>query len=263
MEGDLSMTRPFVRVDKVTFRYGARKKRVLHDLSLEVGENSVTAILGPNGVGKTTLLHLVLGWLQPQRGGVELDGRPLAEYSQRERGKWMSLVPQREHIPFEYSMLEYVLLGRVPYLRPLESPGREDLCIASWALETVGLDPGDKRPITRFSGGERQLLMIARALTQQPRIILLDEPTSHLDLRNKRVLVDILKEQVERGVTLLFTTHEPEVAAALAHRVVLMRDGTILHAGSVDEVMKGDLLSATYASDIVVTEVRGKRVTLW
>ena len=257
------MKKSLICLHEVSFRYGSRRAPVLRDLSLEIEEGSTTAVLGPNGVGKTTLLYLILGWLHPNRGNLTLDGRPLEQFSQRERGQWMSLVPQREHIPFEYSMLEYVLLGRVPYLRPLELPGREDLRIASQALANVGLDPDDRRPITRFSGGERQLLMIARALAQQPRLILLDEPTSHLDLRNKRMLVNILKGQVERGVTLLFTTHEPEVASACAHRAVLMRDGSILSSGTVDEVMQENLLSATYGSEITVSEVRGKRVTLW
>jgi iron complex transport system ATP-binding protein len=257
------MNKPLLRIADVAFRYGTRKVRVLHDISLEVEEGSATALLGPNGVGKTTLLHLVLGWLQPERGNLELDGRPLSTYDQRARGRIMGLVPQREHIPFEYSMIEYVLLGRVPYLKPLESPGGEDIRVAARALESVGLDPDDRRPITRFSGGERQLLMIARTLAQQPRIILLDEPTAHLDLRNKRAIVNILKDQLAGGVTLLFTTHEPEMAAALAHRLVLLRNGTILRTGRVEEVMTEGLLSETYDSDIVVTQIRGRQVALW
>lgn len=257
------MKKPIMALQELSFRYGTHGAPVLRNLSLNLEEGLVTAVLGPNGVGKTTLLYLMLGWLHPDEGKLMLDGRPLGEYGQRERGQWMSLVPQREHIPFEYSMLEYVLLGRAPYLRPLESPVEKDIRIASHALESVGLDPGDRRPITKFSGGERQLLMIARALAQQPRIILLDEPTSHLDLRNKRMLVDIMRDQAAEGVTLLFTTHEPEVASACANRVVLMREGRILSFGTVDEVMQENLLSTTYGSDITVSEVHGKRVTLW
>jgi len=252
-----------IALQKLSFSYRTHGEPVLRSLSLDLEEGQATAVLGPNGVGKTTLLYLLLGWLSPKGGSIMLDGRPLHSYSQRERGKWMSLVPQQEHIPFEYSMLEYVLLGRTPYLRPLESPGEEDILIGSQALTSVGLDPDDKRPITRFSGGELQLLKIARALTQQPRIILLDEPTSHLDLRNKRMIVDIMRKQAAEGTTLLFTTHDPEVASACAGRIVLMRDGTVLSTGTVHEMMQEGLLSETYGSDIIVSEVRGKRVTLW
>jgi iron complex transport system ATP-binding protein len=148
-------------------------------------------------------------------------------------------------------------------LKPLESPDEEDIRIGADALVSVGLDPGDRRPITRFSGGERQLLKIARALTQQPRIILLDEPASHLDLRNKKMLVDIMRKQAAEGVTMLFTTHDPEMASACAGNVVLMRNGTVLRSGSVNEMLEQGLLSETYDSDITVSEIQGKRVALW
>ena len=247
----------------LSFGYRRNATPVLRDLSLGFDEGKVSAILGPNGVGKTTLLYIMLGWLSPTGGSVLLNHRPLSSYTQRERGKWMSLVPQREHIPFEYSMLEYVLLGRAPYLKPLESPDGEDIRIGADALVSVGLDPGDRRPITRFSGGERQLLKIARALTQQPRIILLDEPASHLDLRNKKMLVDIMRKQAAEGVTLLFTTHDPEMASACAGNVVLIRNGTVLRSGSAHEMLEQGLLSETYDADITVSEIQGKRVTLW
>ena len=257
------MKGPLITLCELSFGYRRNAKPVLNDLSLGFDEGKVSAILGPNGVGKTTLLYIMLGWLSPTGGSVLLNRRPLSSYTQRERGKWMSLVPQREHIPFEYSMLEYVLLGRAPYLKPLESPDEEDIRIGADALVSVGLDPSDRRPITRFSGGERQLLKIARALTQQPRIILLDEPASHLDLRNKKMLVDIMRKQADEGVTLLFTTHDPEMASACAGNVVLMRKGTVFKSGSAHEMLEQGLLSETYDFDITVSEIQGKRVALW
>ena len=111
------MSKVLLSFEKIAFAYDANGKTVLNELSLEVEENTVTAILGPNGVGKTTLLHLALGWRLPQHGRVLLDGRPLDSYSRRELGQWIGLVPQHEHVSFDYSLLEYVLLGRAPYLK--------------------------------------------------------------------------------------------------------------------------------------------------
>ncbi len=248
---------------KVTFSYQPLNKRVLNNLSFGINQGSVTAILGPNGVGKTTLLYITLGWLKPQEGEIFLDNRPLHNYSQRERGRWMSLVPQKEHIPFEYSLTEYVMLGRAPYLKPLEMPGKEDYRIAIDSLEAVGLKKIRDKSITALSGGERQLLLIARALAQQPQILLLDEPTSHLDLKNKKRIISILKDQVLRGVTVLLTTHEPEVASSLAEKLVLMREGQVLTEGPADEVFTGDLLSETYGLKVKIVEIEGKRLALW
>jgi iron complex transport system ATP-binding protein len=259
----MSLSEPLVDVQDVSFGYRSGRLRVLRNLSLQVVRSSVTAILGPNGVGKTTLLHIILGWLKPWDGRINLAGVPLQSYSLRERGRLMSLVPQKEHIPFEYSMIEYVMLGRVPYLRPLEIPGREDERIAAEALYMVGLSPDERRPITQMSGGERQLLLIARSLAQQPRLLLLDEPTVHLDLRNKKIMVKLLREQVRRGVSVLLTTHDPDVAVALADRVVLVRDGRVMKEGVLSEMLTSELLTATYGSEVEVREVRGKRVALW
>jgi iron complex transport system ATP-binding protein len=252
-----------ISFQKVTFSYQPLHKRLLHNLSFGIDQGSVTAILGPNGVGKTTLLYITLGWLKPQEGEIFLDNRPLHNFSQRERGRWMSLVPQKEYIPFEYSLTEYVMLGRAPYLKPLEMPGKEDYRIAIDSLEAVGLKNIRDKSITALSGGERQLLLMARALAQQPQILLLDEPTSHLDLKNKKRIISILKDQVVRGVTVLLTTHEPEVASFLADKLVLMREGQVLTEGPADEVLTGDLLSETYGLKVRIVEIEGKRVALW
>ena len=138
------MKKALIALRELSFSYRGNGRSVFRNLSLDLDEGKVSAVLGPNGVGKTTLLYIMLGWLSPVSGNVVLNGKSLSSYTQRERGKWMSLVPKREHIPFEYSMLEYVLLGRAPYLKPLESPGKEDIRIGTDALVSVGLDPEDK-----------------------------------------------------------------------------------------------------------------------
>jgi iron complex transport system ATP-binding protein len=256
------MTAPLLSFQDVTFHYSPQSHPALRQLSLDIHHGSVTAVLGPNGAGKTTLLHLALGWLKPQGGRVLLAGQPLGGYSRGELGRWMGLVPQSEHIPFEYSVLEYVLLGRAPYLKPLEMPGAEDCRLAAQALEHVGLGGWDERSIARLSGGERQLVLIARALAQQPRLLLLDEPTAHLDLGNKSRLLGLLRELLARQVTILLTTHEPEVAAAVATHLVLMRDGQVLCAGPLAETCNSQWLSATYGVPVRVTEVDGRQVVL-
>jgi len=254
---------PLLSFDHVSFGYQPNSKTVLRALSLDILPGTVTAILGPNGAGKTTLLRLALGWLAPQSGQVLLNGRPLGSYSRRELGQWMALLPQSERVPFEYSILEYVLLGRAPYLAPLDMPGAEDCRIGEQVIEQVGLGQLNGRAITTLSGGERQLALMARALAQQPSLLLLDEPTSHLDLGNKVRLLGLLQDLAARGVTLLLTTHEPEVAAAIATHLVLMRDGEVYRAGPLPQVFTAEHLSATYGVPVSVTQVDGKRVVLW
>jgi iron complex transport system ATP-binding protein len=247
----------------VGFTYPTGDKPVMQELDLAIETGTITAILGPNGAGKTTLLHLALGWLHPQHGCILLYGEPLQNFSRRELGRWMGLVPQSENTPFEYSLLEYVLLGRTPYLAPLAMPREEDVAISSEKLEEVGLGSLQGRSVTSISGGERQLMLIARALAQQPKILLLDEPTSHLDLSNKGRLVHLLRQLQERGVTIIFTTHEPDVASALATHMVLMRKGEILTTGPTAQVMTGGNLSELYHMPITVKKLDGKHIVLW
>ena len=236
---------------------------VLRELDLDVPAGGVTAILGPNGAGKTTLLNICLGWLKPQGGAVKYDSRPLASYTRRDLGQSMSLVPQSEYIPFEYSVLEYVLLGRAPYLAALESPGPEDVAIAAEMIHRVGLEDRLNASVLATSAGEKQLIMLARSLTQEPRLLLLDEPSAHLDLRNKRRLIGLLHAEVERGATVLLTAHEPEFAAAVASTVVLMRHGQVLEAGSPESVMTTSRLSETYDLPIAVNRVDGRLSFHW
>ena len=248
---------------KINFAYPSQKKDALKSLSLEIAPGSITAVLGPNGAGKTTLLHLALGWLQPRLGRVFLNTQELGSYTRREIGQWMGLVPQNERVPFDYSVLNYVLFGRTPYLQPLEMPGKEDILIAQNALYKLGLEFMSQRSVSKLSGGERQMVMVARALTQQPRLLLLDEPTSHLDISNKSRLITLLRQLAAEGVTILFTTHEPDVASALAEQIVLMRQGEVLVSGSLEEVFTSQGLSDCYQTPVRVVNIEEHRVALW
>jgi iron complex transport system ATP-binding protein len=257
------MSTPLLSLENLTFRYTGNQKDVLAGLNLEIREGSVTAILGSNGAGKSTLLHLILGWLRPVGGKIDIQGRPLQSLSRREAGQTIALVPQIEHMPFDYTVLEYVLLGRTPYLNALETPGSKDMEVAFSALETSGLRELAYRHVTSLSGGERQLVLLARALTQQPKIILLDEPTAHLDLANKARLMEILRHLHSTGSTIIFTTHEPEAAIAVASDIILIRAGQILACGSSDTVLTSQNLTEAYGSPIRIIQVDGHRVALW
>ncbi|MBK9140791.1 MAG: ABC transporter ATP-binding protein [Verrucomicrobia bacterium] len=231
---------------------------VLREISLTLATGALTAILGPNGGGKTTLLHVLLGWLKPRSGALLVNDRSLASFSHRERSRLLGLVPQSEFIPFEFTLLEYVLLGRAPYLGPLEMPGGRDVDEARRALARVGLTSLSERPVTHMSGGERQLAMIARALAQQPAILLLDEPTSHLDLANRRRVRDVLRQLVADGITVVCTTHDPALAADMADALILMRAGEIVAAGPIENTLTSEKLSATYDLPVKARRVEGE-----
>jgi iron complex transport system ATP-binding protein len=257
------MNTSLIHLSEISFTYREEKNTVLYDLTLDIERNSVTSILGPNGAGKTTLLHLILGWKRSPSGRILLRGEPISGYSRKAMGRIMGLVPQSEYISFEYSLLEYVLLGRAPHLGSLEMPSKKDFIIARESLETVGLAELAERPVTHLSGGERQLVMVARTLAQEPEIILLDEPTSHLDLANKIRLLGVLMELRDRGVTIIFTSHEPDMAASVSTHMALMRDGRIQYSGPVDEVLSGDHLSDVYGIPIKIEDCGDQKVIIW
>lgn len=249
-------------VSDLSFSYDGTKRTVLQDLSLEIPAGGIAAILGPNGSGKTTLLRLLLGVIRPRQGTILLAGRSLGSYSRRKRGQLVGLVPQDEHIPFDFSVLEYVLLGRAPYLGPLEMPGEADRQVALDALHTAGLIDLKDRLLPNLSGGERQLAVVARVLAQRPRILLLDEPTAHLDLSNQGRLLAIMRDLAAKGSTLVLTTHDPNLASTVASFAVLMCQGQVLDAGPAEVVLTTEKLSATYGVPVRVFQVDGKRIIL-
>lgn len=253
---------PAVSVERVSFAYDRRQPPALEGVDLELPDAAVTAVLGPNGSGKTTLLNLILGWLQPTGGRIRVHGREHRQRGRREWSRHVGLVSQDDAAAFELDLGEYVLLGRAPYLGLLERPGPQDSAAVESALRTTGLEALRNRPVRSLSGGERQLASFARALAQGPRLLLLDEPLSHLDLANTRRVLNLLAALRRQGRAVVLTTHDPNAAAAVADRAVLLREGRLVADGPAAEVLTRENLAATYGVDVEVLGVGGRTVVL-
>ena len=245
-----------LKLSNIAYRYRG-KQNVLRDVSFSLRSSTITVILGPNGAGKTTLLDICLGWRRPSSGEVRIDGSDILKLSARIRGQAVGLVPQRENIRFDFTVLDYVLLGRAPHLPALGTPGRKDIKIAREALNTVGLYASSGESITTLSGGEYQLMLIARSLAQEPDLLLLDEPTSQLDPANRARVTAVLKKLTGMSITVLFTSHSPETAASVADTVLLLKHGEIMAAGAPEEILTQERLEELYGVPIEVRWDRG------
>lgn len=241
-----------------------RSKAVLRDVSFTVNSGEVVSLLGPNGTGKTTLLRCVLGLLPGQSGEVRFMGRSFSSLSMKERARQVAYVPQNSGLTFPYDVREVVLMGRVPHLGFGAAPGRADFEAVEAALSHMRVRHLSGTVFQRLSGGEKQLVMIARALAQEASLLVLDEPTASLDFANQSRTLSLVRALAGRGYAVLMTTHSPDHAFLASDKVVLMKDGKVLAQGKPDEAITGESLSALYGSKTVVcqTEVKsgGKSV---
>jgi iron complex transport system ATP-binding protein len=257
------MNSPFlITVEALEFAYDGHGEPVLEGLDLQLAPGSVTAILGPNGAGKTTLLYLLLGLLRPAAGSIRIDGREVAALSRGELSRAMALVPQTETSAFDFSVLDYVLMGRAPHLGMLRLPSADDLRVALARLSSLNLMGLRRRSILELSAGERQMVILARALTQEPKVLLLDEPTAHLDLANSHRVLTTLSRLAADGMTVAFATHDPAAAIQIADQIVLLRQGRALAKGPPTEVLTADLLQATYGIPVRVINLEGRPFVL-
>jgi len=225
---------------------------VLHDVSLELTQGEILYILGRNGGGKTTLLSCLAGLLTPASGEITLDGMPLAVFNAAERSRKIGLIPQMHTPVFAYTVREMVMMGRAPHLHWLESPSQVDQTIVDESLEQVGIYELRDRPYTGISGGERQLVMISRGLAQKCQILLMDEPTAHLDLSNQHRVLEIVQQLSKQGLSFIVSSHAPNDALTYADQVLLLSDGWVTDYGLPETTLTEPLLSSVYG---IQTEV--------
>ena len=260
-----------LRAVDVSFAYRDPAKRpdpaqpdVLTRVSLAIGSGELVGILGPNGSGKTTLLRILGGTLRPQAGSVTLDGKPMTEWSRRDIARRIAVVPQETYAPFDFTVLDIVLMGRFPHLGAFALEGPEDLAIARRALDATGTAAFEGRAFSTLSGGERQRVVIASALAQSPQILLLDEPTASLDIGHQIEVQALLgRLNAEGRMTMVLSTHDLNLAAALCRRLVLLRGGRVLAAGPTEEVLTSTTVRALYDVDAAVERhARSGRLTV-
>jgi iron complex transport system ATP-binding protein len=246
----MAVTRPLIEVRGASFKFGERP--VFNAIDLDVHAGEVLTVLGPNGCGKSTLLRCVGGALSLAQGTVRIGGDDLASLDPSVRARKVGFLFQ-DHVPsFPFTVLDLASMGRTPHLGFFAGPSPRDLALAEEALDRVGIRHLKDRPYTQLSGGERQLALLSRTLAQQPEVILLDEPTSHLDLKNQVHCLKTIGALGTAGVTMIMTTHDPNHAFLFSGRVVLMQPGGSILVGQAADVISDATLSATYGIDIGV-----------
>ena len=234
---------------------GYNGKSIIKDVRVSVGSGDVFCILGENGVGKSTLFKTILKLIPPISGKVNIDGSDISSWSAKKLASYCAYVAQSHTPPFPYSVREVIMTGRMGKINAFGRPGKKDDEIVDGLIDEMDLRDYENRPYTELSGGERQLVMIARALAQEPQCLVLDEPTANLDYGNKVLVLNTLQRLANRGMTVIFTTHDPEQALLLnAKTLVLFRSRPPLF-GNANSVITEKNLKRAYNARIRVVEV--------
>jgi iron complex transport system ATP-binding protein len=258
------MMKKSVDITNLSFAY--RNNPVLNNLSFSVSEGEFFIIIGPNGSGKTTLMKLISGILKTKIGKLKVFNQPLKEYKRKDLAKTIALVPQMAAPDFPFTVTELVLMGRSPHLNVLGLEQEKDLEIAQNAMAFTEVEHLAHRKIDQLSGGECQRVFIARAICQEPKIILLDEPTASLDLAHQVKVMDLMEKlKNEMGFTIIMVSHDVNLAAMYSDRILMLKAGEIVNIGKPDEILTLQILKETYGCRLLVDESpvgRFPRITL-
>ena len=239
-------------VKNLTFKYSGSERKVLDDASLSLDKGDILCILGPNGAGKTTLLNCMAGLLKPESGDIVLQGKSLKDMSEREIAKTVAFVPQLHTPAFDYSCVDFVLMGRAPQIGVFSRPSLEEEEMCRNVLAEMGIEHLADKSYMEISGGERQQLLIARAIVQEPEVVLFDEPTAHLDYGNQHRVLERIKKMAADGYSVVITTHNPDHALLLGDKAAIVsRDGHIVQ-GDSNEILNEKLLTEVYGIDLKI-----------
>ena len=240
------------------FGYGSGE--VLRGVSFTAASGELTSVLGPNGVGKSTLFRCLLGLMKGYAGSITVDGEDTRRLSARSLAKKVAYIPQSHYPSFNYSVFNMVLMGTTSQVSLLSSPGPRQRAAAEEALKRVGVGHLRDKGYTNISGGERQLVLIARALVQDARVLVLDEPTANLDYGNQIRVMEQVRQLTSQGYTVVQSTHNPEQAFLFSHNVVAMQDGRVISEGAPSKVVTEELMKKLYGADIRVCSLYDDRV---
>ncbi len=242
-----------LRLDSVSCSYGARE--VVKGISFTLEAGDVMCLLGANGSGKTTLFRALLRFLPLTQGEVYMDGEAIAHWSRRKLARTIAYVPQAHTPPFAFKVRDVVLMARTAHMNGIGAARRHDYEIVDHALDSLGITGLAEKEYTQLSGGERQMVLVARALAQEAKLLVMDEPASSLDFGNEIRMLTELKRLAGRGVSVLFTTHSPNHAFLCASQVAVMKDGRLLACGEPDLVLTGSCLEEAYGIPLEVIDI--------
>ncbi len=243
-----------LKVENLKFYYN-KEQIVLQDISFELKMHDILCLLGPNGTGKTTLLRCLLALNKPAGGAIHINGDNITKTSSRKMAKFMAYVPQASTMAFPYEAEEIVLMGRIAHLKLGASPTKKDYDICHEAIHNLGITHLKNKLFNKMSGGERQLVLVARAMAQQAQILVMDEPTANLDFSNQIKILQIINQLSEQGYSILMTTHFPDHAFLACNQVLLMKDGVVMAKGTPETVVTSENLSRLYNTDVCVATV--------
>jgi len=236
---------------------------VLRGVDFSASKGRLTCILGPNGSGKTTLLRSLLGWLKPSGGVILLDQRPLEDYSQRALARMLAYVPQIPTSTFAFPVQELILMGRFAHAGAMGLASDQDMAVATEAMKMTQTVEFAHRALSELSGGEAQCVMIARALAQQPSVMLLDEPTSHLDIKNQLKIYRLMQRLAhDWGMAVVCVSHDVNLAGRFADELVLMNKGEAIGAGPPEEIINSDVLGKAYDVEIELINSPGEPIPI-